>query len=149
MNKKILGISLAMMIVMSLGMSVVVIANPIDATQMWVDLIDLINHNWAEAMQIAVTDAYQRGRDSKHCGGGHTSPEPIIEEEEEEPQETQHLMGDANGDGEVNSGDYASVKTNFGNVCPEGEWCAGDANQDGIVSAGDYSSIQSNFGRTN
>ncbi len=57
---------------------------------------------------------------------------------------TSKLLGDANGDGVVSAGDYASVQANFGNTGEPG--IPGDANWDGIVSAGDYASIQANFG---
>ncbi len=57
----------------------------------------------------------------------------------------QWLEGDANGDGVVSAGDYASVQANFGSV---GIGIAGDANGDGVVSAGDYASVQANFGHT-
>ena len=53
------------------------------------------------------------------------------------------LQGDANHDGVVSAGDYASVQANFGNV---GIGIEGDANGDGVVSAGDYASVQANFG---
>jgi hypothetical protein len=56
------------------------------------------------------------------------------------------LEGDANHDGVVSAGDYASVQANFGNTGIEG--IQGDANLDGVVSAGDYSSVQANFGNT-
>ncbi len=54
------------------------------------------------------------------------------------------LEGDANRDGVVSAGDYASVQANFGNVGAAG--ILGDANLDGVVSAGDYASVQANFG---
>ncbi len=54
------------------------------------------------------------------------------------------LMGDANRDGVVSAGDYASVQANFGHVGDPG--ILGDANCDGVVSAGDYASVQANFG---
>ena len=54
------------------------------------------------------------------------------------------LEGDANRDGVVSAGDYASVQSNFGNVGDPG--ILGDANGDGVVSAGDYASVQANFG---
>ena len=57
------------------------------------------------------------------------------------------LMGDANRDGQVSAGDYASVQANFGNVGVENDpELYGDANLDGQVSAGDYASVQANFG---
>ena len=56
------------------------------------------------------------------------------------------LEGDANRDGVVSAGDYASVQANFGNTGDPG--IQGDANGDGVVSAGDYSSVQANFGNT-
>ena len=56
------------------------------------------------------------------------------------------LEGDANRDGVVSAGDYASVQSNFGNTGTPG--ILGDANGDGVVSAGDYASVQSNFGNT-
>ena len=56
------------------------------------------------------------------------------------------LPGDANRDGVVSAGDYASVQSNFGNTGEPG--IPGDANCDGVVSAGDYASVQSNFGNT-
>ena len=56
------------------------------------------------------------------------------------------LLGDANGDGVVSAGDYASVQANFGNTGEPG--IPGDANFDGVVSAGDYAIIQANFGAT-
>ncbi len=57
--------------------------------------------------------------------------------------ESSFLTGDANHDGVVSAGDYASVQANFGNVGPG---IMGDANGDGVVSAGDYASVQANFG---
>ncbi len=54
------------------------------------------------------------------------------------------LAGDANRDGVVSAGDYASVQANFGNLGPAG--IPGDANGDGVVSAGDYAAVQANFG---
>jgi len=56
------------------------------------------------------------------------------------------LEGDANRDGVVSAGDYASVQSNFGNTGEAG--IPGDANMDGVVSAGDYASVQANFGST-
>ncbi len=56
------------------------------------------------------------------------------------------LEGDANRDGVVSAGDYASVQSNFGNTGVAG--IPGDANGDGVVSAGDYASVQANFGST-
>jgi hypothetical protein len=60
-------------------------------------------------------------------------PEPLLE-------------GDANRDGVVSAGDYASVQANFGSTGEAG--IPGDANGDGVVSAGDYASVQANFGNT-
>ena len=57
------------------------------------------------------------------------------------------LPGDANGDGMVSAGDYASVQANFGNI-GAAYYLPGDANADGMVSAGDYASVQANFGNT-
>ena len=57
-----------------------------------------------------------------------------------------NCTGDANGDGEVTSSDYAPIQANFGNVCNPGESCPGDANGDGEVTSSDYASIQANFG---
>ena len=54
------------------------------------------------------------------------------------------LEGDANRDGVVSAGDYASVQANFGNEGVPG--IPGDANGDSVVSAGDYASVQGNFG---
>ncbi len=54
------------------------------------------------------------------------------------------LEGDANRDGVVSAGDYASVQANFGSTGEAG--IPGDANLDGVVSAGDYASVQANFG---
>lgn len=56
------------------------------------------------------------------------------------------LEGDANRDGVVSAGDYASVQANFGSTGEAG--ILGDANGDGVVSAGDYASVQANFGAT-
>ena len=56
------------------------------------------------------------------------------------------LEGDANRDGVVSAGDYATVQANFGATGAAG--IPGDANGDGVVSAGDYSSVQANFGNT-
>lgn len=57
------------------------------------------------------------------------------------------LEGDANRDGQVSAGDYASVQANFGNTGePNDPTLFGDANLDGQVSAGDYASVQANFG---
>ncbi len=58
------------------------------------------------------------------------------------------LLGDANGDGVVSAGDYASVQANFGNTGLAGGGLPGDANGDGVVSAGDYAAVQANFGNT-
>ncbi len=58
------------------------------------------------------------------------------------------LLGDANGDGVVSAGDYASVQANFGNTGDAGGGLVGDANGDGVVSAGDYAAVQANFGNT-
>ena len=60
--------------------------------------------------------------------------------------ETVLLEGDANRDGVVSAGDYASVQANFGSTGDPG--ILGDANGDGVVSAGDYASVQANFGNT-
>ena len=68
------------------------------------------------------------------AGLGQPIPEPAL------------LEGDANRDGVVSAGDYASVQANFGNTGVPGIF--GDANGDGIVSAGDYASVQANFGNT-
>ncbi len=57
------------------------------------------------------------------------------------------LPGDANGDGVVSAGDYASVQANFGNM-GQPNYLIGDANADGVVSAADYASIQANFANT-
>ena len=57
-----------------------------------------------------------------------------------------YIDGDANCDGVVSAGDYASVQANFGNTGDP--HILGDANGDGVVSAGDYSSVQANFGNT-
>ena len=54
------------------------------------------------------------------------------------------LAGDANRDGVVSAGDYASVQANFGGTGSAG--IPGDANGDGVVSAADYASVQANFG---
>ena len=62
------------------------------------------------------------------------------------PYETELLEGDANRDGVVSAGDYASVQANFGSTGDPG--ILGDANGDGVVSAGDYASVQANFGNT-
>ena len=56
------------------------------------------------------------------------------------------LLGDANRDGVVSAGDYASVQANFGNTGNPG--ILGDANGDGVVSAGDYACVQAYFGNT-
>ncbi len=59
------------------------------------------------------------------------------------------LEGDANRDGVVSAGDYASVQANFGATGdPNDPELYGDANLDGVVSAGDYASVQANFGST-
>ena len=52
------------------------------------------------------------------------------------------MPGDANRDGVVSAGDYASVQANFGNTGEPGTGILGDANNDGLVSSGDYASIQ-------
>ncbi len=62
------------------------------------------------------------------------------------PVEPDFLEGDANRDGVVSAGDYASVQANFGSTGDVG--IPGDANLDGVVSAGDYASVQANFGAT-
>ena len=54
------------------------------------------------------------------------------------------LEGDANRDGVVSAGDYASVQSHFGETGANG--ILGDASCDGVVSAGDYASVQANFG---
>ena len=57
------------------------------------------------------------------------------------------LVGDANRDGVVSAGDYASVQANFGNTgAPNDPELFGDASLNGQVSAGDYASVQANFG---
>lgn len=53
--------------------------------------------------------------------------------------------GDANGDGLVSAGDYASIQANFGGRDDTG--IIGDANGDGVVSASDFASVQANFGK--
>ncbi len=60
------------------------------------------------------------------------------------PDVPELLEGDANRDGVVSAGDYASVQSNFGHTGESG--IPGDANCDGVVSAGDYASVQANFG---
>ncbi len=60
------------------------------------------------------------------------------------PEPPALIDGDANRDGVVSAGDYASVQANFGNIGAAG--IPGDANCDGYVSAGDYASVQANFG---
>ena len=57
---------------------------------------------------------------------------------------TELLAGDANRDGLVSAGDYASVQSHFGSTGYAG--ISGDANGDGVVSAGDYASVQTNYG---
>ena len=54
------------------------------------------------------------------------------------------LAGDANRDGVVSAGDYASVQSNFGDTGNPG--IPGDADGNGLVSAGDFASIQANYG---
>ena len=76
------------------------------------------------------------------------------------------LQGDANGDGVVSAGDYATVQanmgatgdvgipgdTNYDGVVDEADYVATTGNfgniGNGVVSAGDYASVQSNFGNT-
>ena len=61
------------------------------------------------------------------------------------------LAGDANLDGVVSAGDYASVQATFGDTIapgPDDFPLMGDANHDGVVSAGDYAAVQANFGNT-
>ena len=70
MNNKILGILLAMVIVCS-SVSVLAIT---DEEQMWMDLIGTINARWAKAMNIAVQEAYQEGRNSKICSSSNSVP---------------------------------------------------------------------------
>ena len=57
---------------------------------------------------------------------------------------TPSLPGDANRDGIVSAGDYASVQGYFGDTGLPG--LLGDANGDGVVSAADYASVQANYG---
>jgi hypothetical protein len=52
--------------------------------------------------------------------------------------------GDANRDGVVTAGDYASIQSNFGDTGDPG--IPGDADGNGTVSAGDYASVQANYG---
>ncbi len=53
-----------------------------------------------------------------------------------------HIYGDANGDGVVSAEDYISVQANFGATGSSSDHIYGDANGDGVVSADDYASIQ-------
>ena len=59
------------------------------------------------------------------------------------------LLGDANRDGVISSGDYACIQANFGNTGAADGSLLGDANFDGTVSAGDYACVQANFGLAN
>ena len=52
------------------------------------------------------------------------------------------ILGDANRDGIVSAGDYASVQTHYGETGEPDTGILGDANLDGVVSAGDYGSVQ-------
>jgi hypothetical protein len=69
---------------------------------------------------------------------------PVVWMSADSPIDPPLLEGDANRDGVVSAGDYASVQANFGDTGDPG--IPGDANLDGQVSAGDYSSVQANFG---
>ncbi len=62
------------------------------------------------------------------------------------PTTSAFLHGDANNDGWVTAGDFASVQSNFGDTGADDGTLPGDANGDGTVSAGDFSTVQTNFG---
>ncbi len=79
------------------------------------------------------------------AGDGFFDADSLISTIEVIPYEEEVLLpGDANRDGVVSAGDYASVQANFGHTGEPG--LLGDANCDGVVSAGDYASVQANFG---
>jgi hypothetical protein len=95
--------------------------------------------NWADITAATYGDDYTLSYLTEGDLAGYTmltvdAPTPVL------------LEGDANNDGVVSAGDYASVQANFGNTGPIG--ILGDANMDGVVSAGDYASVQANFGNT-
>jgi autotransporter-associated beta strand protein len=52
-------------------------------------------------------------------------------------------FGDANLDGQVNSGDFTLLAQNFNSP---GIWATGDFNYDGVVNALDFNAVASNFG---
>ena len=54
------------------------------------------------------------------------------------------LLGDADGDGDVDGDDLIAVQTNFGSVTPP----PGDADGDGDVDGDDLIAVQTNFGNT-
>ena len=54
------------------------------------------------------------------------------------------LLGDADGDGDVDGDDLIAVQTNFGSVMPP----PGDADNDGDVDGDDLIAVQTNFGNT-
>jgi hypothetical protein len=56
------------------------------------------------------------------------------------------LLGDVNLDGQVTSGDFASLATHFNQA--DRNWSDGDANYDGVVNSIDFNLLASNFGLT-
>ena len=81
---------------------------------------------------VPVGEAWAGGREIMFFATDDAPPDP--------------LLGDANKDGVVSAGDYASVQSAFGDTGPDDGTLVGDANADGVVSAGDYASVQANFG---
>ena len=63
------------------------------------------------------------------------NPDPILDE-------TPFVVGDADGDGDVDGNDLIAVQVNFGSVDP----LVGDADGDGDVDADDLVAVRTNFG---
>ena len=82
------------------------------------------------------------------AGDGFLNTDLLVPTMEVIPYVLAFLPGDANKDGVVSAGDYASVQAAFGNTGAADGSLVGDANGDGVVSAGDYASVQANFGNT-
>ena len=58
------------------------------------------------------------------------------------------LLGDADGDGDVDAFDVTAVEQNFGDTGPGGGLLFGDADFDGDVDAFDVTAVEQNFGST-
>jgi hypothetical protein len=104
-----------------------------------VDIYDSYTGGWSTAEDMGIARAVvaaSYGDTIIFTGNStadiYTIPAPVL------------LEGDADHNGVVSAGDYATVQANFGNYGIQP--LAGDANGDGVVSAGDYASVQANFG---